>query len=166
MINFGRTNTNQLALWWRNIDKLLFILVISLMLLGIFFAYSSTSSVASEKIYKTDYLLIAKHILFAFFSFLILTSLSLLEAKQIEKYCILGFIITSFLLLSVLIFGVEVKGSKRWINLIFFRFQPIEIYKPFFILLCSLIISNSKIGDLKLRIFFSFCVLFFSLLFQ
>ena len=41
MINFGRTNTNQLALWWRNIDKLLFILVISLMLLGIFFAYSS-----------------------------------------------------------------------------------------------------------------------------
>ena len=164
MINFGRTNTNQLALWWRNIDKLLFILVISLMLLGIFFAYSSTSNVASEKIYKTDYLLIAKHILFAFFSFLILTSLSLLEAKQIEKYCILGFIIASFLLLSVLIFGVEVKGSKRWINLIFFRFQPIEIYKPFFILLCSLIISNSKIGDLKLRIFFSFCVLFFSLL--
>ena len=164
MINFGRTNTNQLALWWRNIDKLLFILIISLMLLGIFFAYASTSSIASEKIYKTDYFLIAKHILFASISFLILASLSLLDAKQIEKYCILGFIITSFLLLSVLIFGVEVKGSKRWINLIFFRFQPVEIYKPFFILLCSLIISNSKIGDLKLRIFYSFCVLFFSLL--
>ena len=164
MINFGRTNTNQLALWWRNIDKLLFILIISLMLLGIFFAYTSTSSIASEKIYKTDYFLIAKHILFASISFLILASLSLLDAKQIEKYCILGFIITSFLLLSVLIFGVEVKGSKRWINLIFFRFQPVEIYKPFFILLCSLIISNSKIGDLKLRIFYSFCVLFFSLL--
>ena len=31
-----------------------------------------------------------------FFSFLILTSLSLLEAKQIEKYCIFGFIVTSF----------------------------------------------------------------------
>jgi cell division protein FtsW len=164
MINFGRTNTNQLALWWRNIDKLLFILIISLMFLGIFFAYASTSSIASEKIYKTDYFLIAKHILFASISFLILASLSLLDAKQIEKYCILGFIITSFLLLSVLIFGVEVKGSKRWINLIFFRFQPVEIYKPFFILLCSLIISNSKIGDLKLRIFYSFCVLFFSLL--
>jgi len=134
------------------------------MLLGIFFAYTSTSSIASEKIYKTDYFLIAKHILFASISFLILASLSLLDAKQIEKYCILGFIITSFLLLSVLIFGVEVKGSKRWINLIFFRFQPVEIYKPFFILLCSLIISNSKIGDLKLRIFYSFCVLFFSLL--
>jgi cell division protein FtsW (lipid II flippase) len=71
MINFGRTNTNQLALWWRNIDKLLFILIISLMLLGIFFAYTSTSSIASEKIYKTDYFLIAKHILFASISFLI-----------------------------------------------------------------------------------------------
>ena len=164
MINFGRTNTNQLALWWRNVDKLLFILIISLIFLGIFFAYTSTSNIASEKIYKTDYLLIAKHILFAFISFLILASLSLLDAKQIEKYCILGFIITSFLLLSVLIFGVEVKGSKRWINLIFFRFQPVEIYKPFFVLLCSLIISNSQIGELKLRIFYSFCLLFFSLL--
>ena len=164
MINFGRTNTNQLALWWRNIDKLLFILIISLMFLGVFFAYTSTSNIASEKIYKTDYLLIAKHILFAFISFLILTSLSLFDAKQLEKYCILGFVITSFLLLSVLIFGVEVKGSKRWINLFFFRFQPVEIYKPFFILLCSLIISNSKIGDFKIRIFYSFCILFFSLL--
>ena len=74
MINFGRTSTNQFALWWRNVDKLLFFLIISLMLLGVFFAYTSTSSIASEKIYKTDYLLIAKHILFAFFSFLILTN--------------------------------------------------------------------------------------------
>ena len=164
MINFGRTNTNQLALWWRNIDKLLFFLIISLIFLGIFFAYTSTSNIASEKIYKTDYLLIVKHMLFAFISFLILSFLSLLDPKQIEKYCILGFILTSFLLLSVLIFGVEVKGSKRWVNLIFFRFQPVEIYKPFFVLLCSLIISNSQIGELKLRIFYSFCVLFFSLL--
>ena len=62
MINFGRTNTNQLALWWRNIDKLLFILVISLIFLGIFFAYTSTSNIASEKIYNTDYLII-KYIL-------------------------------------------------------------------------------------------------------
>ena len=82
MINFGRTNTNQLALWWRNIDKLLFILVISLIFLGIFFAYTSTSNIASEKIYKTDYLLIAKHILFAFISFLILA-----EPTQINLRC-------------------------------------------------------------------------------
>jgi len=164
MINFGRTNTDRFALWWRNIDKLLLILIISLIFLGIFFAYASTSNIASEKIYKTDYFLIVKQIFFASISFLILASLSLLDPKQIEKYCILGFIIASFLLLSVLIFGVEVKGSKRWINLIFFRFQPVEIYKPFFVLICSLIISNTQIGDLKLRIFYSFCVLFFSLL--
>ena len=164
MINLGRTNTDRFALWWRNIDKLLLISILSLIFLGIFFAYASTSNIASEKIYKTDYLLIVKQIFFASISVLILVSLSLLDPKQIEKYCILGFVIAAFLLLSVLIFGVEVKGSKRWINLIFFRFQPVEIYKPFFVLLCSLIISNLQIGDLKLRIFYSFCVLFFSLL--
>ena len=32
------------------------------------------------------------------------------------------------------IFGVEVKGAKRWLDPYFFRLQPIEFLKPFFIL--------------------------------
>ena len=36
-----------------------------------------------------------------------------------------------FFLALVPIFGIEVKGAKRWIDLYFFRLQPIEILKPF-----------------------------------
>ena len=42
------------------------------------------------------------------------------------------FLICTFFLILVPFFGVEVKGSKRWLNFGFLpRFQPIEILKPF-----------------------------------
>ena len=38
--------------------------------------------------------------------------------------------------------GIEVKGSKRWLDLLFLpRFQPVEIIKPFFIVTLSLMLT-------------------------
>lgn len=39
-----------------------------------------------------------------------------------------------FLLTLTFIVGIEVKGSRRWIDLYFFNFQPSEFFKIFFIL--------------------------------
>ncbi len=39
-----------------------------------------------------------------------------------------------FLLAATFIIGIEVKGSRRWIDLYFFNFQPSEFFKIFFIL--------------------------------
>ncbi len=53
--------------------------------------------------------------------------------------------------------GVEVKGSKRWIDLIFLpRFQPIEILKPFLIVMVAMILCSKKIKDKTLKYFLSF----------
>ena len=38
------------------------------------------------------------------------------------------------ILIITYIIGLEVKGSKRWIDLLFFRFQGSEFFKVFFIL--------------------------------
>ena len=52
-------------------------------------------------------------------------------------------------LILVPLVGIEVKGSKRWLNLYFFRFQPIEFVKPFFILVSAKILTmnNYKINN-------------------
>ena len=43
------------------------------------------------------------------------------------------------------IIGVEVKGSKRWIDLFFLpRFQPIEVLKPFLIIIIATILCSNK----------------------
>jgi len=42
-----------------------------------------------------------------------------------------------FILIITFFIGKEVKGSRRWLDLFFFRFQPSEIFKIFFILYFS-----------------------------
>ena len=54
------------------------------------------------------------------------------------------------------IIGIEVKGSKRWIDLFFFpRIQPIEFVKPFFIIMLALVISNKSLPNLTTKFIFS-----------
>tara|TARA_B110000014_G_C19966169_1_gene500074 strand:- start:39 stop:215 length:177 start_codon:yes stop_codon:yes gene_type:complete len=55
MFNLGRENTGSIAKWWRNVDKQILILIISLFFLGLFFSFSSTSSIVAEKLDKETY---------------------------------------------------------------------------------------------------------------
>ena len=55
--------------------------------------------------------------------------------------------------------GVEVKGAKRWIDFYFFRLQPIEILKPFFILMTVKILTNENLKNPKLKYILSFILL-------
>ena len=57
------------------------------------------------------------------------------------------------------IIGVEVKGAKRWIDLYFFRLQPIEILKPFFILMTVKILVLDKFKNSQIRYIMSFVLL-------
>ena len=41
--------------WWKNIDKTLFILIISLFSLGLFFSLASTSLIVSDKLDTNNY---------------------------------------------------------------------------------------------------------------
>ena len=61
--------------------------------------------------------------------------ISVLKTELLIKLITPLFILSFIFLALVPIIGVEVKGAKRWIDLYFFRLQPIEILKPFFILM-------------------------------
>ena len=76
------------------------------------------------------------------------------------------FVISLLFLFLVPLFGVEVKGSKRWMDLPFLpRFQPVEIVKPLFIIVIAKIITlNEKIYIYK-KYLYSFIIMFIILLF-
>ena len=62
--------------------------------------------------------------------------------------------------------GVEVKGSKRWIDFYLLpRFQPIEIVKPFLIVSISLILSSEKYSNLYLKYFLTLSITLIVVLF-
>ena len=68
--------------------------------------------------------------------------------KMIKKIIIPFFIFHFILLALVPIIGIEVKGAKRWLDFYFFRLQPIELFKPFFILATVKILTLQKFSDL------------------
>ena len=160
MYNLGRENTGLIAKWWRNVDKQILFLFTLLLLLGLLFSFSSTTSIISEKMNKQTYFFFIKHLIFVVISFFVIFIISIQEKKKLIKFLTYLFFFSIMLLFLTLIIGVEVKGSKRWIDVYtYFRFQPVELVKPLFIIFISkIIVSNEKIKINK-RYFHSFLIL-------
>ena len=145
--------------WWKNIDKFLFSLIILLFLTGLFFSLVSTSLIASDKLDTNDYQFFFKHLVFILLGIIIIFVLSSIKKEQLLKYSSLFFFLSLIFLILVPIIGVEVKGSKRWIDLYFLpRFQPIELVKPFLIIFISLILCSQKFSNIYIKYLFSFII--------
>jgi cell division protein FtsW len=143
--------------WWKNIDKKIFLLIILLFSLGLFFSLVSTSLIASDKLDTNDYFFFFKHLTYIFLGITILIFFSSLSEKNLFRLSILLFFISLFLLFLVPILGIEVKGSKRWLDLFFLpRFQPIELVKPFTIIFLATILSSEKNIHVYYKYFISF----------
>jgi cell division protein FtsW len=138
--------------WWKNIDKSIFIIISLLFLIGLFFSLVSTSLIASDKLDTNSYFFFFKHLIYIFIGIFIIFIFSSLKINQLFRYSYFLFFITLFALLLVPIVGVEVKGSKRWIDLFFLpRFQPIELLKPFFIIMISTILCSVRTSNIYLK---------------
>ena len=145
--------------YWKNIDKKILFCFLILFFLGLFFSFSSTSSLAGERLNKDYYFFFTKHLLFTFTALIIMILISIIKTEFIIKYTLHIFIISFILLALVPIIGVEVKGAKRWLDLYFFRLQPIEILKPLFILLTVKILTFEKLKEKQIKYILSFIIL-------
>ncbi|MBL6799306.1 MAG: FtsW/RodA/SpoVE family cell cycle protein [Candidatus Pelagibacter bacterium] len=147
--------------WWKNIDKTLFLLIIFLFGLGLFFSLVSTSLIASDKLDTNNYFFFFRHLIFILLGIGVLIFFSSLSEKNLFKISLYLFFISIFFLILVPIIGVEVKGSRRWLNLFFLpRFQPIELVKPFVIIFIATILCIEK----NFNIFFKYVISFIAIL--
>ena len=147
--------------WWKNVDKFILFLVITLFIIGLFFSLASTSLIVSDKLDTNDYSFFFKHLIFIFLGTFIIFSISSINQEKLFKLSIMIFIFSIIFLILVPFIGVEVKGSKRWIDLYFLpRFQPIELVKPFLIIFISLILTNQILSNNFIKYSFSFIVTF------
>ena len=145
--------------YWRNIDKKILLSFLFLFFLGLFFSFSSTSSLAGERLNKDYYFFFSKHLSYTILALLIMFFISAIDTMLLKKLIIPLFTISFIFLALVPIIGIEVKGAKRWLDLYFFRLQPVEILKPFFILMTVKILTLEKLQNSQVRYFFSFLLL-------
>ena len=145
--------------WWKNIDKFILALIILLFLVGLFFSLVSTSLIASDKLNTNDYLFFFKHLIFLCIGAFSIFIFSSIDQENLFKISIIFFSASILLLLLVPLIGVEVKGSKRWIDLYLLpRFQPIELVKPFLIVFLSIILSSQRYTNVYIKYSVSFLV--------
>jgi cell division protein FtsW len=85
--------------------------------------------------------------------------ISIIKTEIFIKLIIPLFIIAFLFLALVPIIGIEVKGAKRWIDFYFFRLQPIEILKPFFILMAVKILTFERFKNSQIKYLLSFILL-------
>ena len=146
--------------WWKNINKTILILIVILFGLGLFFSLVSTSLIASDKLNTNSYYFFIKHLLFIVIGVFFIIFFSSLKHEDLIKVSRLLFILFLFLLILVPFFGIEVKGSKRWIDLpLLPRFQPIELLKPFLIVILASVLSYENNKNIYYKFFLSFLIL-------
>ena len=145
--------------WWKNIDKFLFSIIILLFSIGLFFSLVSTSLIASDKLNTNNYSFFLKHLIFIALGVGLIFIFSLIDQENLMNISLVIFLLSLVTLFLVPIIGVEVKGSKRWIDLYLLpRFQPIELVKPFLIIFISIILSSEKLKNIHLKYSFSFLI--------
>ncbi len=145
--------------YWRNIDKKIFFCFLILFFLGLFFSFSSTSSLAGERLNKDYYFFFSKHLIFTCLALIIMILLSIIETSFLQKIIIPAFVASFIFLALVPMIGIEVKGARRWLDFYIFRLQPIEVLKPFFILVTVKILTLNNLKNSQIKYLFSFLLL-------
>ena len=139
-----RTRRSEFAIWWREIDRTLLFLVLSLMAIGT--AAVAAASPASAKRLSTahqglgDLHFFALHVRWQALGLLAMFGASLLPKDTARRFGILlaGAMIVALMLVPLV--GSEVNGARRWLN-VGVSLQPSEFLKPAFAIGLAWILS-------------------------
>ena len=127
--------------WWWSIDSLMFLLILSIILIGVFLTATASPGIAT-KIGAPSFHFFYKQLIFLSIALATIIMISLMSKKAIKCLALFGFFITIILMILVLFIGNETKGAKRWITIANLSLQPSEILKPFYALIVALILSS------------------------
>ena len=105
--------------WWKNIDKPILFLISILFTIGLFFSLVSTSLIASDKLDTNNYFFFFKHLIYVIIGVSLIFLFSSLNQDKLYKFSTILFFISLLSLSLVPIIGIEVKGSRRWIDIFF-----------------------------------------------
>ncbi|MFO6430323.1 FtsW/RodA/SpoVE family cell cycle protein [Erythrobacter sp. W302b] len=135
---------DALRIWWREIDKVLLLLIGLLMAIGIV-AVAAASPASADQLSTAkervgDFMFFKRHIVFQLMGLTLMIGLSFLNRDQARRLGILVGAVMLALLFVVPIIGEEKNGAKRWIN-VGMSLQPSEFLKPGFAIICAWILS-------------------------
>lgn len=135
---------DRLRVWWREIDKVLLLLILVLMAVGMIAVAAASPASADQlstlKERVAPFMFFKRHVVFQLMGLALMIGLSFLDRDQARRLGILVCAIMLALLFVVPIIGEEKNGAKRWIN-VGMSLQPSEFLKPGFAIVCAWVLS-------------------------
>ena len=119
-------------------DYFLFLAVVILALIGALGIYNASAE-------DGNYSLFARHLLWLGVGAIVCLLITTIDYHFLTDHAFLFYGLTTGLLLSILLFGKEINGSKSWFTLGGISFQPSEIAKVALILVLARYLSEIRV---------------------
>ena len=128
----SRARRTALANWWWTIDRWLLAAIATIIVAGMILTMAASPPVAARLGLSTFHF-VNRQALSLVPALAVLVGVSFMTPRQVRRAAVILFVISMALIVVALLFGHEVKGSRRWI----FGIQPSEFLKPAFVILVA-----------------------------
>lgn len=140
-------NNNSLWKWWKTIDKPIVLSLVIIFAFSILMVATASPSVAA-RIGLNEFYFTYRHIIYLFLATLVIFLISNMDEKAIKRFAILGYVASLLLVILVQFKGYEIKGAKRWINMVGLSIQPSEFMKPFLAIVTAWLLSLKETNNM------------------
>lgn len=146
-MRFTRTDDSLLAEWWFTIDRRLLVSLLMLIGAGLIMSLAASPAIAVKKGLPAFHF-VERHVVFASVSVVVMLLVSLLGPRYVRRLA-LGLMLLAIVgMIAVLVFGPEINGARRWINVFGLSLQPSELAKPGFVVASAwLLVEARRAGD-------------------
>lgn len=145
-----RADHTRLGDWWWTLDKVSLLTMLVLLVIGVVMSFAASPPIARDLGLANEFHFVQKHIIFLIPTLMLAFGISMLSTKTIVRVALVVFALAIVGMVGAILFGVEIKGSKRWIDLIVFQMQPSELAKPTLVVVSAwLFAENAKRPELR-----------------
>jgi cell division protein FtsW len=138
----SRAQRTPFGEWWWTVDKLTLAAVGALMLAGVVLSLAASPPVAS-RLGLDPFYFVDRQILYLIPAAAVLLSVSFLNPRQIRRLAMLVFAVSLIMVALTPVFGADIKGARRWLDIFGITIQPSEFLKPAFVILTAWLFGES-----------------------
>lgn len=142
---YGRSDTSAVGRWFWEIDKVLLLLIATLIGIGLI-AVAAASPAAGQRysggsVRFSELHYFYRQIVWIGVGLPVMIAISMMPRERAKRFSLAGAAFFLVLLAFVPILGPEVNGATRWIDIGVGQLQPSEFLKPFFVVAMAWLLS-------------------------
>jgi cell division protein FtsW len=144
VIQVPRDDRSVIGQWWWTVDRWSLGAILGIMAFGVLLTLAA-SPPAAERIGADPLVFAKRQFMFLPIALLLMLAISLSSPRHIRRLALIVFCGSLVLLAATFVFGVEIKGARRWIAVPgLSAVQPSEFVKPSLAVISAWLLAQSR----------------------